>query len=158
MLSLAGIAAAQTKVSGVGKCGKPDTQQSVDVGDRAGHALAVTKQSCTWTTPMEMAGLKSKTYTVAAAVDAAAAGAQDRGYVVMVMDNGDKAFVRFTGAEVSKDGKPVSAQGTWSYIGGTGKLKGIAGKGTYASTPTADGLFEDHVEGDYSLPAGAKKQ
>jgi hypothetical protein len=154
---LAGIASAQTKISGVGKCGKPDIQQSVDVGDRAGHMLVLVKQSCTWTTPMEMAGLKSKTYTGAVVSDAAADKAQDRGYVVMVMENGDKAFVRFTGAAVFKDGKPVSGEGTWSYTGGTGKLRGLTGKGTYKSTPTADGGDEDQVEGDYSLPANTKK-
>ena len=157
IVGLAGIAVAQTKTSGVGKCGKPDTQQSVDVGDRAGHSLVIVKESCTWTTPMEMAGLKTKTYTVAVTSDATATKAQERGYVVTVMDNGDKAFVRFTGTDVIKDGKPEPADGTWSYTGGAGKLKGLTGKGTYKSTPTADGGAEDQVDGDYSLPGATKK-
>ena len=53
------LAGAQTKVSGTGKCSaKPEVQQSAEVGDRAGHVLVLTKQACTWTTPIEMAGLK----------------------------------------------------------------------------------------------------
>src|SRR3989442_538748 len=127
LLSLAGgamLASAQTKISGTGKCNpKPDTQQSVEVGDRASHMLTVQKNSCTWTTPLEMEGLKSKTYTVTIMTDSSGAKSTDRGYVVVDMDNGDKAFVRFQGSSTSKDGKPDSDEGTWSYTGGTGKLK-----------------------------------
>ena len=54
-----------------------------------------------------------------------------------------------------------SSEGTWSYTGGTGKLKGLKGKGTYkASGATAD-TTEDQVEGEYTLleaGAAAKKE
>ena len=82
---------------------------------------------------------------------------QERGYVVIAMDNGDKAFVRFTGAGTStKDGK-MAGEGTWSYTGGTGKLRGLTGKGTYKSSGTMDSA-EDQIEGEYSLPVpGASK-
>jgi len=152
LIGLAGLASAQTKFSAVGKCGSPDTQQAVEVGDRANHSLVVVKQSCTWTTPFEMAGVQAKTYQVSVESDSMGAKAQDRGYVVMVMDNGDKAFVRFQGTSASKDGAPVSDEGTWSYTGGTGKLKGLTGKGTYKGAAAADG-FEDHVDGEWMLPA-----
>ena len=39
MIALAGfatLATAQTKISGTGKCGKPDMEQAAEVGDRAG--------------------------------------------------------------------------------------------------------------------------
>jgi hypothetical protein len=150
----AALAGAQTKVSATGKCSaKPEVQQSAEVGDRAGHVLVLTKQACTWTTPMEMAGEKSKTYTVAIASDQAGGKSQDRGYVVVTMENGDKAYVHVQGTSISgKDGAPVSDDGTWSYAGGTGKLKGLKGKGTYKGKAGADG-FEDQIEGEYSLPA-----
>jgi len=148
------LAGAQTKVSATGKCSaKPEVQQSAEVGDRAGHVLVLTKQACTWTTPMEMAGLKSKTYTVSIASDQAGGKSQDRGYVVVTMENGDKAYVHVQGTSISgKDGAPISDDGTWSYAGGTGKLKGLKGKGTYKGKAGADG-FEDQIEGEYSLPA-----
>jgi len=68
------------------------------------------------------------------------------------MSNGDKIFVRFSGTDTTtKDGKTGSA-GTWSYTGGTGKLKGITGKGTYKGTSNADGSATTEVEGEYELP------
>jgi len=149
LIGLAGVVSAQTKFSGVGKCGKPDTQQAVEVGDRASHSLVMVKQTCNWTTPFEIAGLQAKTYEVTLMSDAMAAKAQDRGYVVIAMDNGDKAFVRFQGSSVMKDGAPVSDEGTWSFTGGTGKLRGLSGKGTYKNP---DGT-EDHIDGEWMLPA-----
>ena len=155
-MGMAGCAAlgfSQTKISGTGKCEKPETQQSVDVGDRTGHALVLVKQQCTWNTPIEMEGLKTKTYVVTAIGDSSTNKAsttkeQDNGYVVITMDNGDQAFVRFRGTSAMEKGQPVSGEGTWSYTGGTGKLKGITGKGTYKNSNG-----EDQVEGEYSIAA-----
>src|SRR5882724_3591473 len=115
------------------------------------------KTTCTWTAPLEMAGLKSKSYTTAVSSDSSGEKSQARGYVVVTMDNGDKAFVRFTGTGTSsKDGK-MTGEGSWSYTGGTGKLRGLTGKGTYKSSGTEDNV-EDQVEGEYSVPApGASK-
>ena len=144
------IATAQTKISGDGKCGKPDQQQSMDVGDRAGHALLILKISCTWTTPLEMEGLKSKDYIATITSDASGEKGQDRGYVVITMDNGDKAFIRFTGSVTTAKDGASAGEGTWSYTGGTGKLRGLTGKGSYKSTGNADG-GQDHIEGEYTL-------
>ncbi len=38
-----------------------------------------------------------------------------------------------------KDGAPQTETGPWSLIRGTGKLKGLTGKGTYKGTAGADG-------------------
>ena len=155
-LCWAAMAAGQTKVSGTAKCDKPEAQHVLEVGDRAGHAVVLVKQSCTWTTPIEMEGVKGTTYTAVVTSDASGSKGQDRGYVVLMMANGDKAFVRFTGTSVSdKDGNPVSGEGTWSYTGGTGKLRGVTGKGTFKTK----GGVEDMIEGEYSItpPASKKK-
>jgi hypothetical protein len=155
--------AAQNKQAGVGVCNpKPDTQQMVDVGDRAGHVVGVAKVSCTWTSPMEMAGLKSTGYTIAVLTDAGGKGplnSQDRGYVVMTMENGDKAFARFQGKGTVSltGGEPGAGEGTWSYTGGTGKLKGLTGKGTYKSATNKDHVEEDHIEGEWSIAESKKK-
>jgi hypothetical protein len=157
----AGVALAQTKISGVGTCGKADAQHVIEAGDRAGHVLVAMQVSCTWTTAMEMAGLKSKTYTIAATSDSAGGTSQSRGYVVTTMDNGDKAYIRFQGTGTSKEGGAHTGEGTWSYTGGTGKLKGLKGKGTYKSSGASADATEDQVEGEYTLPeagAAAKKK
>ena len=54
-----------------------------------------------------------------------------QGYHVATMANGDTTAVKYQGSAKMKDGKPVSGEGTWIYTSGTGKMKGIKGKGTY---------------------------
>src|SRR3954462_6060375 len=109
-ICLAGCAVAQTKQSGTGKCGKPEQQQSIEVGDRPGHMLAMVKQSCTWTMPMEIGGLKAKSYTAVISSDMTGDKSMDRGYVIVTMENGDKAYVRINSGTsmMSKDGAPMS--------------------------------------------------
>jgi len=152
-------ASAQTKIAGKGKCNpKPDAQQAIEVGDRANHNLVIVKQSCVWTEPMEMAGLKTKSYYAVVSSDAMGDKGADRGYVIVTMENGDKAFVKFQGSSMSKNGAPDTDEGTWSYTGGTGKLKGLKGKGTYKGKMVAADNFEDTIEGEYSLPAATAKK
>jgi len=76
---------------------------------------------------------------------------------VTAMQSGDKMFVAFHDAYPIKDGKPADSTGQWSYTGGTGKLKGVKGKGTYKATANADGTINVAVEGEYELPAPAAK-
>jgi len=76
------------------------------------------------------------------------------------MENGDKFILSFEWAVV-KDGKPKSViesvKGTWAFTGGTGKLEGIRGKGTYsASEDETDGVVS--MEGEYAVPAAAPKK
>jgi hypothetical protein len=153
LAAIAGSALAQTQHSGSGKCGKPDAFQSIEVGDSAGHTLVIDKGSCTWNVPVEMAGLKSTAYTSAESVDVTGAKFQVRGYGVITMENGDKAYVRYQGMGTIK-GEAATGEGTWSYTSGTGKLKGLKGKGTYKASGSVapDGEGEFHVEGEYSLP------
>ena len=68
------------------------------------------------------------------------------------MANGDKMYVRIQSTASMKDGNLQAAQGTWSFTGGSGKLKGIQGKGTYTGKGAADGSATYEVEGEYQLP------
>jgi hypothetical protein len=161
LAAFAGSALAQNKISGSSKCGKPDTSQSIEVGDQAGHMLIIEKSSCPWSVPFEMAGLKTTTSTVAETVDVTGAKFQDRGYVVISMDNGDKAYIRFQGMGNTVKEGALTGGGTWSFTSGTGKLKGLKGKGTYKASGAPDGAGEFQTEGEYSLPeasATAKKK
>ena len=164
-LSLLGCPAltAQARQSGIGVCDqKPEIQQIVEVGDRALHVVGIVKQNCHWTMPLEMAGLKAKDYTIIVMTDATGNGplnSQDRGYVVINMDNGDQAFARFEGkGTVSRQaGEPASGAGTWSYTDGTGKLKGLTGKGTYNGGINQDQVEEEHIQGEWSISEPKKK-
>lgn len=152
-LMLAGVSVAQTKTSGTINCGKPDPAYSIEVGDKTGHAVGLVKVPCTWSKAMQIEGVETKDgYDVA--MSDGAGKFRVSGYHVSNMANGDKIFVRFAGTDTyTKDGKPDSSVGTWSYTGGTGKLKGITGKGTYKGKADASGAMVTDVEGDYTLPA-----
>ena len=120
-----GLRGAQTKISGTGKCGKPEQQQSIEVGDRPGHVLAIVKQACTWTTPIEMAGVKAKSYTAVISSDASGGKSTDRGYVIVTMENGDQAFVRINSgmSVMAKDGSPMSDEGHGLMRAGRGSSR-----------------------------------
>ena len=152
VLALATTAGAQTKVSGTIHCNKPDPQYGIEIGDRPGHGFGIDKTACTWTKPMEIAGIQSKDGYDVGFGESSGNKANGRGYHVSTMTNGDKVYVRFQGTDTLKDGAPQSSQGTWSYTGGTGKFKGIKGKGTYKGTFGADGGVTYEVEGEYALP------
>lgn len=146
----AATASGQTKVSGTAQCAKPDSAQAIPVGDRPGHSLVVEQSKCTYTKPLEIAGDKSKEGVSTATADVSGDTSKARGFHVVTMESGDKAFFWYQGTATSKDGAPVEAKGNWGLTGGSGKLKGIKGKGTYNCTPSGDGLACE-VEGEYQL-------
>jgi hypothetical protein len=152
-LMMAVAASGQTKTAGTLSCGNPDKAYSIEVGDRTGHTLAISKFPCTWRTPMEIAGLQTKEGYDVSYGDARGATVRASGYHTTTMSNGDKIYVRFQGTDTTKDGKPDTTEGTWSYTGGTGKLKGIKGKGTYKGQADSSGNMVAEIEGDYELPA-----
>src|SRR5713101_4773767 len=143
-------AAAQTKVSGTAQCGKPDPQHLIPVGDLPDHSLVLEQAKCTYTKPMEIEGAKSTEGVSTATNDVSGDNFRARGFHVATMDSGDKFFVWFLGAGTSKDGALQSQKGTWGFTGGSGKLKGIKGKGTFTCAPSGDGIACD-VEGEYQL-------
>lgn len=151
-LALAAVAAAQTKISGTVKCGTPDQLQKMDIGDKPGHAYAISQGKCTWTKPMTIEGIQTKEDVGTNNEEITATRARSRGYVLGTMSNGDKFTVRTDGTDALKDGKPQSTSGTWSFVSGTGKMKGIKGGGKFKGKPEADGSMVIEVEGEYTMP------
>lgn len=45
----------------------------------------------------------------------------------------------------------MDLKGNWSISGGSGKKKGIKGKGTFTCTPSGDDNLSCDVEGEYRL-------
>lgn len=154
---LASAAAAQTKTSGTISCTWPDPTYSIEVGDRAGHSVSISKFACTWIKPMEIAGLQAKDGVDVVYGDTSGAKVRASGYHISNMSNGDKVYVRFQGNDtMKKNGTTENSVGTWSYTGGTGKMKGIKGKGTYKGKSDKDGNVVSEVEGEYELPVAKK--
>jgi hypothetical protein len=152
VLLMASAAAAQTKISGTVQCAKLDQVASADVGDRPGHTITLNKGTCTWTTPMEIEGAKTKDDAIVIATEATATRMTSNGAVVNTLDNGDKIFVSIHDSAPVKDGKPGDGHGTFMFTGGTGKAKGIRGKGTYTLVFGPDGTATSQAEGEYQMP------
>ena len=156
--AFAASALAQTQLSGTLKCGtvKASAYYTVEVGDHPGHVLIMDKGTCSWTPPLEIDGLKSTAHNGAGFTDVDGAKFQERGYFVITMDNGDKIYGRNQETGTTTDGgKAITADGTWSFTGGTGKLKGIKSKGTYKASGVTNGEVNVQVEGEYTLPGAS---
>ena len=154
--AFAAVAGAQTKQTGTLHCAKADPSYTVEVPDHAGHAVMLQKLACTWSTALETAGLKSVSAVNVETDDATSTKMTANGTHVTTTDSGDKYFVSYHGTSPMKDGKPGDGSGTWMYTGGTGKLKGLKGKGTYTIKFDADGSATAEVTGEYTLaPAAA---
>lgn len=150
-MAIAAGASAQTKISGTTQCQKADPSHMIEVGDMPGHSLGVGKSMCTWTKPMEIEGLKAKDGYSVFTMHMSGDKSNSSGTHSDTMDNGDKIYVSFEGITTMKDGAMMADAGKWHYTGGTGKLKGIHGGGTYKGTANPDGSTTYEVEGTYSL-------
>ncbi len=149
--ALTASAFGQTKISGELQC-KAEPPAPVAIPDKPNHAYAVVTATCTWSKPFDMGGSPAKDGKETISSEIWGDKASDRGYFAGTMASGDTYTVKFAGTSRSKDGKPVGNEGTWSFTGGTGKLKGLKGGGKYKSTAGADGTVTSQIDGEYSLP------
>ncbi|HEY8258278.1 MAG TPA: hypothetical protein VIG08_11550 [Gemmatimonadales bacterium] len=143
-----GRAEAQGKFVGKMTCAKPDQNHVAPVGDSPDHVIMLITQKCTWSQG-DINGDKLKDESDTFTSDASGNESHDRGYGVGTLASGDKYFVEFKGTTALKDQKPVSGECKWKFTGGTGKAKGIDGKGTCKGTFTPDGGSSFEMEGEY---------
>ncbi len=156
VLATAATATAQSKFSGNCSQGKPDPNHVIPVGDRANHALILAKFTCTWSAG-EVAGLALKDEVDTVFSDMAGTTSRDRGYGVGTAVNGDKYYVRFEGTTTYKGETPTAGTCAWTFSGGTGKLRGLTGKGTCSGTFDATGAAVFDMQGDYSIATAKAK-
>jgi hypothetical protein len=143
---------AATMTSGTATCKMdPAAPAPVALTDMPNHAFAVGKAHCTWT-GFSVAGQAYKDGVSTSLNEISGDTSTATGYHVATTSTGDSATAKFQGSGKLKDGKNVSDGGTWTFTSGTGKLKGIKGKGTYRGTANPDGTMTYKVTGEYSLP------
>lgn len=152
VLALASVASAQTKISSVVHCGKPEVQHMIQVGDRPNHAFVIGQSKCSYTKAWEIAGLQSKEGMGTDFGEMTGNNSRVRGYYVETFANGDKANYRYQGTGSLKDGAFQTGSVKWELFGGTGKLKGIKGKGSCKGKGGTDGSVDWECEGEYQLP------
>ncbi len=145
---------AQTKVTSTGKCDKPTVMQSVPLGDTDGHAFVLDQGKCA--TTGEVAGAQSKEGLYSEHGEMRGTHAKVWGFYVETYDSGDKIFYTYQSTGTMKtDGNVLKATNTWQMVGGTGKMKGIKGSGTCASTGNDDGTDSYTCTGTYTLATAA---
>lgn len=153
-ICLVSAATAQTKASGTLQCAKPDPMHMVEIGDKPGHSMMTSHSACTWSKAMDVGGAASKTGNSTDIAEMTGNKSNGSGVHWGTVEGGDKYFTRFSGsATYTKEGGLDTASGKWWYTGGTGKLKGITGKGTYKGKGNADGSATFECDGEWALPA-----
>lgn len=150
-LSLAAAGTAQTKISSAVRC-KTAAQHALDVQDRPKHSFMVSQSKCIYTKPVELSGLQSKEGADTACSEMTGNNARFRGYYVETFSNGDKAHYRYQGTGNVKEGAFQNGLVKWELFGGTGKLKGIQGKGSCNGKAGPEASVDWECEGEYELP------
>lgn len=73
-----------------------------------------------------------------------------RGYFVNVHANGDRDWGTFEG-KIAPDAGQIMLEGKWSFLGGTGKLNGLSGGGTYKGRMLPPADIEIDWHGEYQI-------
>jgi hypothetical protein len=152
LLTLSASASAQTKFSGTNVCAKTDPQNMIEIGDHPDHAYMIGQVKCSWAKPVQVGDDTGKQGTGSFSGESHGNTMTFHAYYVDEMTNGDKAFYTYHGTMTMKDGAPISEKGSWTMTGGTGKLKGFTGKGTYTGMPNAEGGMTSEVVGEHTPP------
>ena len=132
------------------------TQNILDVKDVPGHQIRIyelhTVFPADW--PHKTGGLRPVESWIHAVSDYVNWSGRHYGYETVIMENGDKTYLRLDGTTFTtplpQDKVKSTFSGTSTYTGGTGKLRGI--RGTYKYTGIFDptkSLNEVTIEGEY---------
>jgi hypothetical protein len=155
LCGIAAIAGAQSKISGKLTCAKPSVSQ---MGGDGAQMIMFQKSNCTWAAPFTIDGSKAGPTVDVSIGDMTGSMARNHGYSTTVMDNGDTTIVRYEGAMQMKKDRSGSLKGTWRFVRGTGKFRGISGSGSYKGEGAADGSAWADISGHYSLGKGKAKK
>jgi hypothetical protein len=139
------------RLTGEGSCTRPDTTHVIPVGDRPEHLFALARVRCTWTKPFEIAGSQSTGGTAVQFDELTGNTSRFHGVFSDVMSSGDTVHYRYQGSGTLKDGEPQSAEWSWTYAGGTGKLANLKGKGSCKGSWNREGINTWRCSGEYRL-------
>ena len=140
---LMSVGAAQQKMESKWHCGKVSTENSVEVGDVAGHSYGIEQGDCQATS--SSTGEKTGKFTEF--VEAWKSRVSTRGQFNVTYDNGDTITHSYT-AEADLAKKTV--QEKWKVVSGTGKHKGATGAGTCSGKLNDDGTSDWECSGTIS--------
>lgn len=152
VVAAAAPAAAQTKFTMSGKCGKPDVQQAVPAGEAPDHVMTVAQGKCMPVKAAEIGGSASKAATFAEHGEVKGNNGQVWGMYVDTLANGEKVHYSYESTVVLQGGALQTMQNKWQIVGGSPKLAGIKGRGTCTGKATPEGDLAFECQGEYTLP------
>jgi hypothetical protein len=139
------------RLSGQGTCGEPEDQKEIPVGDRPNHSFAVSKSKCSWIRPFEIGGQRAEGGTAVQINERSRSTSKFRGDYLDPMSGGDTVHYSYEGTTTFAGEKPQKQTWSWTIVAGTGKLKGVSGKGTCNGAWPED-KFRWSCTGAYRLP------
>lgn len=159
-LTVSGAVAGTKKISAVGKVGPLVSFTKMSPGDNAKHHISLVRRNDTDICSDSLFGTLQVDTVVFSDYQVGGTGTQN-GYRTFTHSSGDKIFSSYKGttAVIIKNGVKSNRykfSGKWHYTGGTGRFKGITGKGTYTGKLAKKGI-EFKWKGRYEIPS-AKKQ
>ena len=149
---LSTAAATAQKMTEQIKCGQPDKQYAIPVGDAPGHVYSISHGSCTYPKPGNIGVAKKVAGEDVVFSETTSTRTQWHGVFTETMSNGEKLYYRHHGEGVLTNGTFTSGEDAWEVSGGTGSYKGYKGNGICDLQPQADGTFLNKCRGEYTPP------
>jgi hypothetical protein len=133
--------------------GKATSQSTIALYDVSNHELNL----------LEVRGVQkslddkwnNSKITYCGTADLIAGNGPQRGYFVNEHSDGDSDFGTFEG-RIATSGGQTTIEGNWRFTGGTGKLAGLTGAGSYKGRMTSPVEVENTWEGTYQIAARAQ--
>ncbi len=122
------------------------TADRLKVEDRAGHVVGMLEWDGAISNGEGKPFLDKARYQVVSLIDTASSSG---GYKTFTEPDGSKVFAKYLTTQVKL---PV-INGTFEFVGGTGKYEGITGRGTFHEVMVSDKAAWDDLTGEYTLPA-----
>lgn len=132
-------------------CNAPSPAYNVPVPDAANHAYGIDQVTCT-ATKGEIAGIKEKDGIATEFAEVTGNASKGHGIFVETLANGDKVTVAYQATGTMNGAQFVSGSNTWAVTSGTGKVKGMTGKGTCKAKGNPDGTADFDCTGTYTIP------
>jgi hypothetical protein len=134
--------------------GKVNLQTTIAVPDQSGHDLGLAEIG--GTQKSSDANWNNATINYWGMMDLIEGQGSQRGYFVNKHGGGDHDWGTFEG-KVATSGGQITVEGTYQNTGGSGRFKGLSGKGTFKTKMTSPKDVEATWQGTYEL-AAAKAQ
>lgn len=127
------------------------SQATLGIEDEKNHELSLAQVRGPQTSPDPR--WDGAVITYSAHIELIGPRGTQRGYFVNSHKDGDSDFGSFQG-EIAPEGDAIVCQGTWKFIGGTGRYEGIAGSGPFRMKLSGKSV-ETTWEGTYELASKA---